>query len=470
MTAIRKKISDFSRRDSVGALVANGLSMGGLCGSTLTFSRPYRAKIRARKILMLFASGGQSQFETWDPKPFAPVEVRGAFETIGTSTIGLRICEHLPKLAALSNKFCVFRSMSHDDLDHGTASYLTLTGRHHLLKSANPNPSASDHPCLGAAFSRVSPSNNIPFSSVNINGPLLVPFTTGPGQNGGFLGHGSGPALIGNPNARVVQSWGIANADDLPSVRIDGRRILAEKLDHFRHQMEAKFLENDWDHQLRRAYSLLKSSKFRQALDLENEKPTLLAKYGSGRTGRACLMGRRLIEAGVPWVTVFLNHSIRGQDEYQDSQDWFGWDTHNDIFQSLKTVLLPRFDTAVSALIEDMDSRNLLNDTLVVVVGEFGRAPLVATEKRFAGSSPGRKHWAGAYSMIVFGAGIPGGRIIGETDKWGASVQSHLATPGDLAATLFEAIGIDPSGTFTDFNGRVITLTEGKPIRSWWEG
>ncbi len=209
---------------------------------------------------------------------------------------------------------------------------------------------------------------------------------------------------------------------------------------------------------------------FRQALDLDNEKPGVLSKYGSGRTGRACLMGRRLIEAGVPWVTVFLNHSIRGQDQHTNSYDWFGWDTHNDIFDSLKTVLLPRFDTAISALIEDMDSRNLLKDTLVVILGEFGRAPLVATEKRFAGSSPGRKHWAAAYSMIAFGAGIPGGRIIGQTDKWGASVQSHRATPGDLAATLFDAMGLDPSGTFTDIGGRVISLTEGKPIRSWWEG
>jgi hypothetical protein len=181
-------------------------------------------------------------------------------------------------------------------------------------------------------------------------------------------------------------------------------------------------------------------------------------------------MGRRLIEAGVPWVTVFLNHSIRGQDDYQDSPDWYGWDTHNDIFESMKNVLLPRFDLAVSALIEDMETRSLLQETLVVIVGEFGRAPLVATEKRFAGSSPGRKHWAGAYSMVALGAGIPGGRIIGETDKWGGSVQSHRGTPGDLAATLFNAMGIEQSATFSDPTGRVVPLAEGKPISSWWDG
>lgn len=470
MTAIRNNCPNFTRRDSIGSLVANGLCIGGLCGNPVNSAGSHQTKIKARKILMLFASGGQSQFETWDPKPHAPMEIRGAFGTIGTSTIGLRVCEHLPKLAALSNMFCVFRSMSHDDIDHGTASYLTLTGRRHKLKSSNPNPAATDHPCLAAAFSRVSPSKKIPFSSVNINGPMLIPITPGPGQDGGFLGNNSAPALIGDPSANIVRSWALADSDDIPSVRIDGRRILAGDLDRFRSTMEANPPENGWDHQVQKAYSLLKSTQFRKAFDLEKEKAGILARYGSGRTGRACLMGRKLIEAGVPWVTVFLNHSIRGQDEHENSHDWFGWDTHNDIFETLKTVLLPRFDTAVSALLEDMNSRNLLNDTMVVVVGEFGRAPLVATEKRFSGSSPGRKHWAGAYSMIAFGAGIPGGRVIGDTDKWGASVQSHRATPEDLAATLFDSMGVDPSGTFTDLTGRVISLSEGKPIRTLWEG
>lgn len=470
MTSPGKRLPHINRRDTLGALVASGLSLGGLLGKNANSAAGYRQRRRAKSILMLFASGGQSQFETWDPKPHAPVEVRGAFGSIGTATQGLRICEHLPLLAALSKKYCVFRSMSHDDLDHGTACYLTLTGRHHLLKSANPNPSANDHPSLAAAFSKVFPSRDLPFSSVNINGPMLAPFTPGPGQDGGFLGKGFAPAVMTNPSLGVGESLGISRIDDLPAVRVDGRRVLSRELDSLRRELESNPQVQGWDHQSLQAYNLLRSPRFRKALDLNDETPELVARYGLGRTGRACLMGRRLVEAGVPWVTVFLNHSIRGQDEYQDSPDWFGWDTHNDIFESMKTILLPRFDAAVSTLIEDMESRNLLGQTLVVIVGEFGRAPLVATEKRFAGSSPGRKHWAGAYSMIALGAGIPGGRVIGETDKWGGSVQSHRATPGDLAATLFDALGIDPAGTFSDPTGRIVSLTEGRPVGAWWDG
>ena len=465
-----RSLHEMVRRDAMGALFASGLSLGGNLGTHVSANVGVRQKKKAKSVLMLFASGGQSQFETWDPKPHAPVEVRGAFGTIGTATPGLRICEHLPRLASLSQRYCVYRSMSHDDLDHGTASYLTLTGRHHPLKSANPNPSPADHPTLAAAFTKIMPSRGIPFSAVNINGPMLIPFTPGPGQDGGFLGKGPSPAIIENPSLGIEKSLGISPVADLPMVRIDGRRVLAEELESLRRVLEGHPQAKGWDQQSLRAYSLLKTPRFRQALNLNNEKPDLLSKYGHGRTGRACIMGRRLIEAGVPWVTVFLNHSIRGQDDYQDSPDWYGWDTHNDIFESMKNVLLPRFDLAISALIEDMETRSLLQETLVVIVGEFGRAPFVATEKRFAGSSPGRKHWAGAYSMVALGAGIPGGRIIGETDKWGGSVQSHRGTPGDLAATLFNAMGIEQSATFSDPTGRVVPLAEGKPISSWWDG
>lgn len=454
----------------MGSLVVSGLGMGGVWGRSLVSGPPNHRQGKARRILMLFASGGQSQFETWDPKPNAPVEVRGAFQSIGTATPGLRICEHLPGLAALSRKYCVFRSMSHDDLDHGTACYLTLTGRHHLLKSANPNPGPNDHPSLAAAFAKARPARLSPFTSVNINGPMLTPFAPGPGQNGGILGTGFGPTELGDPSRGFAELLGQGVSSPFPSALLDGRRVLAGELDKLRESLDSHPNSRAWDHQTRQAYSLLGSPRFRQALSLEGEKPGILARYGTGRTGRACLMGRRLIEAGIPWVTVFLNHSIRGQDEFQDSPDWYGWDTHNDIFESMKTILLPRFDKAVSALIEDMDARSLLDETLVVILGEFGRAPLVAMEKRFAGSTPGRKHWAGAYSMIALGAGIPGGRIIGETDKWGGSVQSHRATPGDLAATLFGAMGLEPAGTITDASGRVLALAEGKPIRSWWEG
>jgi len=464
------RLECLTRRDILGSLTISGLSLGGVIGARADVATPTRLGKSAKSILVLFAGGGQSQFETWDPKPHAPIEIRGAFNSIQTKVPGLRFCEHLPRLANLADRFCVFRSLSHDDLDHGTACYLTLTGRNHLLKSANPPPSANDHPTLSAAYGYVRPLQGLPFSSINLNGPLLIPSTAGPGQDGGFLGKGPAPSSVGNPMQPLASAMGLENIVDLPAVRIDGRRILVRQLDGLRGAIETGINQGEWDHQTDRAYSLLKSSRLKKALDTSSELPSNVEHYGNNRTGRACLLGRRMIEAGVPWVTVFLNHSIRGQDDHPDTPEWYGWDTHNDIFQSLKDCLLPSFDRAFSALIEDMSNRGLLRDTLVVCLGEFGRAPVVALEKRFAGATPGRKHWASAYSMVALGAGVCGGSVIGETDRLGGSVQSHRAHPRDVAATLFDAIGVDPHGTFTDNQGRVIQITEGTPIRSWWTG
>jgi len=464
------RLGCLSRRDVLGTLMINGISMGGVIGARSEAIYSKSSAPRAKSILVLFAGGGQSQFETWDPKPHAPVEIRGAFGSIQTRVPGVRFCEHLPRLANLADRFCVFRSMSHDDLDHGTACYLTLTGRHHTLKSANPLPSGNDHPSLSSVYGYVRPAKGLPFSSVNLNGPLLIPSMPGPGQDGGFLGKGPAPSCVGDPMKPLASAMGIENIVDLSAVRIDGRRVLVRKVDALRASIETGTNINEWDYQTEKAYSLLRSSSLKTALDISSELSSNIDRYGDNRTGRACLLGRRMIEAGVPWVTVFLNHSIRGQDDHPDSPEWYGWDTHNDIFQSLKHQLLPSFDKAFSALIEDMSNRGLLRDTLVVCLGEFGRAPLVALEKRFSGANPGRKHWASAYSMVALGAGVCGGSVIGETDRFGGSVQSNRATPADVAATMFDAIGVDPHGTFTDNQGRVIQLTEGTPIRSWWSG
>lgn len=198
-----------SRRFALGSLSISGLSLGPMLDfKRLSAGRADSVPKKPFGILVVFASGGQSQLETWDPKPDAPVEVRGAFKTIATATNGLRICEHLPKLAGLSSKYCVFRSLSHDDLDHGTACYLTLTGRHHPLKSANPNPNPTDHPSLSSVYSKINPSPAVPFSAMHINGPLLIPATAGPGQDAGFLGKQFSPALLENPAGDISDSLG----------------------------------------------------------------------------------------------------------------------------------------------------------------------------------------------------------------------------------------------------------------------
>ena len=175
-------------------------------------------------------------------------------------------------------------------------------------------------------------------------------------------------------------------------------------------------------------------------------------------------MARRLVEAGVPWITVFFNHNIRGQDEHPELADEYGWDTHNDIFESMREYLLPSFDVGFSALLEDLEQRGLLRDTLVVCMGEFGRSPLVAVEKNFKGSSPGRKHWPRCYSVVLAGAGIRRGSVYGSSDRHGASPQTNPVTPGDLAATMFDALGLSADTHFPDLANRPYRLTTGNPV------
>jgi hypothetical protein len=416
---------------------------------------------RAKSVLVVYASGGQSQLDTWDPKPHAPEEIRGVFGTIPTAVPGLRFCEHLPHVARLADRFTVLRSVAHDDLDHGSATYLTLTGVPHPQKSSNPPPRPTDYPTLGAVLTRVHPAGRLPHAAVTVNGPLLVPEAISPGLNAGFLGRGCEPLLIGDVADDPTAVRGLDALPDLSAERLRDRRTLLHTLDR---PMTGESAEQALETSCEKAYALLASRAGRRAFDLSQEPLTLRERYGMHRSGQACLLGRRLVEAGVPWVTVLFNHSIRGQDRYPEATDWYGWDTHNDIFESLKVHLLPRFDRTFATLLEDMEARGLLNETLVVCMGEFGRAPRVALEPRFAGATPGRKHWAGAYSIVLAGAGIGRGGVVGASDRIGAYPASAPYGPWDVAATLFAALGIDPAAHYTDPAGRPYVVSTGKPI------
>ncbi|MBP3956543.1 DUF1501 domain-containing protein [Gemmata sp. G18] len=410
---------------------------------------------RAKSVVVIFTSGGQSQLDTWDPKPDAPAEIRGAFRTVQTANPELRVCEHLPRMAALANRFAVLRSMTHNDLDHGSACYLALTGQFHPQRSSNPPPRPTDFPALGAVLKRIRPAEHFPHTAVHVNGPLLAPIEVSPGQYGGFLGRGYEPAELGNvtDTDRLVASLSLP--PDVPVERLHSRRDLLAKLDP----------GTKADPLTRKAFELVNAPRVRAALDLDREPEKLRDRYGRHRSGQACLMARRLVEAGVPWTTVFFNHGIRGQDDHPDDTDEYGWDTHNDIFDSLKAHLLPRFDHSVSTFLEDMAVRGLLESTLVVVMGEFGRAPLVAVEKSFAGrGSPGRKHWGACYSVLLAGAGIVPGALYGKSDRIAAYPQAEPTTPGDLAATMFHALGVEPDAHYTDATDRPYRAVTGTPI------
>ncbi|HEX3149244.1 MAG TPA: DUF1501 domain-containing protein [Gemmataceae bacterium] len=420
---------------------------------------------RAKSVLVVFTSGGQSQLDTWDPKPDAPAEIRGAFGTIATSVPGFRVCEHMPRLAKLHNRVTVLRSMTHDDLDHGSACYLALTGQFHPRKSSNPPPKGTDAPALGAILHRVRPDRRFPHSAFHVNGPLLTPSEPGPGQYGGLLGRGYDPLDLGDVTDGTALLTGLSPRPDLPAARFGERSGLVHQLEAATHANE-KLPATDGQQALaRQAFELLHTPRVRDAFDIAREPTKVRDRYGRFRAGQACLMGRRLIEAGVPWVTVFFNHNIRGQDFYVGETDHYGWDTHNDIFEDMKSHLLPRFDHGFSALLEDLDERGLLKDTLVVCMGEFGRAPLIALERNFVGrGSPGRKHWAKCYSVVLAGAGITPGASFGRSDRQAAYPLADPVMPGDLAATLFHALGIPADTHYEDFTSRPSRIVTGAPV------
>jgi hypothetical protein len=230
-------------------------------------------------------------------------------------------------------------------------------------------------------------------------------------------------------------------------------------------RLSGNSLSEEFGNHYRQAYKLLESPSTQRAFDLSQESDVVRERYGRNRSGQACLLARRLVEAEVPWITVVWSPSNRGQDVAPDDTNQYGWDTHNDIFDALKVHLLPRFDQAFSALLQDLDARGLLDQTLVVCMGEFGRAPLVALEPRFAGASPGRKHWAGTYSIVMAGAGVARGGVYGESDRHGAYPRSNAVGPWDVAATMFASLGIDPNGELRDRTDRPFAVATGVPIQ-----
>lgn len=424
---------------------------------------------RAKSVIVVFTSGGQSQIDTWDPKPFAPKEVRGQFSPISTSVPGTIVCEHMPRLAQMTDKLTIVRSMSHEDLDHGSACYLSLTGHYHKRRSSNPDPAPEDHPSYAAVYKHLQPNAGFAEPAININGPLLVPIKISPGLDGGLLGREARPMMLGNVLEAPVVLPGLNPQEELPQIRLDARRSLLDQLQEKSSRLEESRSMLDFDSLYDRAFEILNRPETRNAFDLKDESQKLRDRYGMNRSGQACLLARRLVEAGVPLITVFFNQSVRGQDTAPETTDAYGWDTHNDIFTALEKHLLPRFDLAFSALLEDLDQRGLLEETLILCLGEFGRAPLIALEPNFAGSSPGRKHWSFVYSMVAAGAGVSRGKILGQSNRIGAYPATEKYGPWDVTATMFSALGINPAGHFTDATDRPFPISPGHVMTGLYE-
>ncbi len=406
---------------------------------------------KAKRCLLLFMWGGPSQLDTLDPKPNAPREVRGEFSAIPTATPGLQICEHFKHLAPLTDLVTVIRSLNHDDPAHLSSAHTAMTGQlPPVNKSDDEPPSRRDSPHLGALFSKF---RDVP---VGLPSSVMMPWKTfhpaapggeSPGQSAGWLGQAVDPMLVtGDPNLPNWSLPALQLLDGLDTQRLDHRRALLASID--RQQQSLMDLSTlGMISQQEQAFRLLSSNQVRQAFDLSKEDPATRDRYGRNIHGQCVLMARRLLEHGVPFVSV---------NWHNDGQNF--WDTHGNNFNRLKNDLIPPSDQALAAVLTDLRDRGMLDDTLVVWVGEFGRRPQITA------NNAGREHHPFCYSGLMAGGGIKGGAIYGASDEIAKYPAENPMSPRDLIATMLHAMGVPPGATLNDMTGRPHGLYGGSPV------
>jgi hypothetical protein len=405
---------------------------------------------RARSCILIFLWGGPSHLDTWDPKPDAPQDIRGPFRAIPTVVPGISISEHFPSLARQVHRLSIVRSMSHDDAAHLSTAHHILTG--HVAPTPNSDaagPSPRDWPHLGALVSKLRPSRGGLPSAVNMPWTVMHPAAPGgkaPGQHAGWLGRAHEPFhLEGNPNHASFHVEGLGLPQGISPVRLARRRALLERI--YNAADRSGHGPRSWDSFQHKALDGLVSAEARGAFQIDREDPRLRDRYGRHIHGQCLLLARRLIEAGVGLVTV----------NWHNDGNFF-WDTHGNNFNRLRHRLMPPADQGFSALLEDLDNRGLLDETLVVWVGEFGRTP------RIIRSNSGREHWPHCYSAVLAGAGVRGGSVFGASDRWAAYPASDPVSPEDLGATMLHALGIDPATKVKDALERLLRINDGTPL------
>jgi hypothetical protein len=414
-----------------------------------------------RSCIVIFYYGGPSQLETWDPKADAPAEVRGDFKPIATSVPGVRISEHLPMMARRMQHVALIRSMTHGNRLHDSAAMESLTGR---------RPPQGDRE-LDAPAPQVFPSwggivNYMLRERRLAVGHVALPFVFHnvvdvPCQGAGFLGPAFDPFRVDvDPVTQTYRADALAS-DAMPPHRRGERRQLLDSIDAWARSPSGTRMRGHFD----RAFTLLEADAIREALDLSQEDPRQRERYGSpdgpwepgpsahskygyarNMRGQNLLLARRLVEAGVPFVNVY-DYKQQGQN----------WDTHADNFGQHRDLLLPPLDRSVSALIDDLEGRGLLDSTLIVGLGEFGRTPRI-------NAAAGRDHWPDCYSVFLAGGGVRGGYVHGASDRLAAYPAADPVTPADLAATLFWRFGLDPASEIRDTQGRPYPLSTGTPV------
>jgi Protein of unknown function (DUF1501) len=426
------------RRDFLGAGTLAGLGLA-------DFFRLQHASGAARKkdvnCIFIFALGGMSHHDLWDYKANAPVEIRGEFKPIRTNVTGITLTDILPGVAQVTDQITILRGMTHFDSDHGRGFHIMMTGMTPGAGDFNATKNNNVHPSLGSMVAHAS-------GGLKAGTGPLPPYISVPC----FLRSG-GPAFLGPSNAPFVieadpAAPEFAVRDVLPPGNVTeerNRRRLAALRDI--NGLEGKPEDVPADVQAidtfyRKANGLMTSARAKEAFDIRREKDAVRERYGMTSLGQCCLLARRLVEADCRFVTIENGH----------------WDTHRDNGRSLRDLLVPSVDRALPALLTDLKERGLLDSTLVVLSTEFGRTPRI-------NSMLGRDHWPNAFSIVLAGGGVKGGRIIGATDKSGAYVTERPTTPGDMVATVLQALGIDPAMVVQTPLGRPVELASGgKPV------
>ncbi|HWC90800.1 MAG TPA: DUF1501 domain-containing protein [Pirellulales bacterium] len=408
-----------------------------------------------KSVILVFLTGAPSHHDTFDMKPDAPAEIRGDFQPIATSVPGLYVCEHLPKLAARARHYAVVRTLAHGENNHLMATHMLLTGHSQPGAFFDKVASRDDWPGYSAALNYLRPRHDPLPSGVNLPTFLAEGSLTWPGQHAGLLGAMHDPwQITADPNASDFRVDSVHLAPGISIDRFHQRRGLLDQVNRRQRQLADALEHRNLTEQQRLAFSLLASGSITQAFEIDREPAAVRDRYGRDTLGQSLLLARRLTEVGVPIVQVNVG---RAQ----------AWDHHSNIFPALKQ-LLPPLDHGLSALLDDLAASGRLDDTLVLLLGEFGRTPKVKTQP--GSGSPGRDHWGNCFFGLFAGGGVQGGQVIGKSDKIGAYPLTKPYSADDVGATVYHVLGIDPASEIRDRLNRPMRLNQGQWIEPLFTG
>jgi hypothetical protein len=433
-----------------------GIGLPALLSQRANAAKVERSKLVAgykpKSVILVYLTGAPSHLDTFDMKPDAPPEIRGEFKPIATSLPGIFVCEHLPRMAARANKYALVRSLAHRENNHLVATHHLLTGYPQPGAFFDKVASRDDWPCYSSALNYLRPRHDGIPSGVNLPTFLMEGPLVWPGQHAGFLGPRHDPwQITRDPNSSDFRVDSLRLSPGMDVSRLSNRSALLDEVNRQQGLLADLAEARSLTGQQQLAISVLTSGKIAKAFELDREPPAVRDRYGRHTFGQSLLLARRLVEAGVPVVQANMGHVQN-------------WDSHSDIFPTLKKRLLPPLDQAVAALLDDLEASGLIDETLVMMLGEFGRTP------KITGSSPGRDHWAPCFFGVFAGAGVHGGQVIGKSDKIGAYPITTPYSPDDIGATVYHVLGVNPAVEVRDRQNRPVQLNRGEVMQSLFTG